>query len=245
MVPYGAQPRALDELGPMVKIAARNWPLLDRLANMPTPLDAERHDLVTTLRGAGPTAPTLCTGWDARTLLAHLIRRERSPLELIARARVPGIAGPAEEAMESYAKSHSFSDLLTTFDSGPPFYSVFGFGPTREALNLLEYVIHHEDVRRAVGQAAPRVLDQERERAVLRRLRAFARFTMRSSPVSVQFRTPDGASFRAGDGGRAVVVTGRPVELALVAFGRQRVAEVDYSGPEEAIAALVEAKLGT
>jgi uncharacterized protein (TIGR03085 family) len=212
---------------------------------MPSLLDAERHDLVTTLREAGPAAPTLCIGWDARTLLAHLIRRERSPLELIARAKVPGIAEHAEEAMVGYAKSHTFSDMLTTFDSGPPFYSVFSFGPTQEALNLLEYVIHHEDVRRAVGQAAPRTLDQERERAVLRRLRAFARFTMRSSPVSVQFRTPDGASFQAGNGAHSVVVTGRPVELALVAFGRQPVAEVDYAGPAEAVAALVEARLGT
>ncbi len=33
-----------------------------------------------------------------------------------------------------------------------------------------------------------------------------------------------------------MTVTGDPVELALVAFGRQRVAQVDYEGTDEDVA---------
>jgi hypothetical protein len=43
--------------------------------------------------------------------------------------------------------------------------------------------------------------------------------------------------------GQSVVVTGDPVELALVAFGRQRVATADYAGDERAVATLADAAI--
>jgi hypothetical protein len=43
--------------------------------------------------------------------------------------------------------------------------------------------------------------------------------------------------------GQSVVVSGDPVELTLVAFGRQRVATVDYSGDETSVAQLVSAAI--
>lgn len=226
-------------------------------------VEAERRELVQTLTSAGPNAPTLCTGWDTRMLLAHLVRRERSVLELGARIRLPLVGGAAEESTRHYAETHDFAEMLATFAGGAPLYSPFAFPPTQEAFNLLEYVIHHEDVRRATAQSpevassqeeavgpreeavGPRELDPGRERAVLRRLRSFAPLTLRSAPVRVEFQTPDGQRLSAGRGSETVTVTGAPVELALVAFGRQRVARVDYSGSEEAVAALTSAKLGT
>jgi uncharacterized protein (TIGR03085 family) len=206
----------------------------------------ERRDFVATLRAVGPDAPTLCTGWDARMLVTHLIRRERSLLEMGARARVPGLAGLAETAMANYASTHDYADLVDTFAAGSPSYSPFTFGPIEEAVNLLEYVVHHEDVRRAVDpDAEPRVLDPARSDAVFRRLRGAAKLTMRSAPVHAQLSTLAGQQVGAGRGPVTVVVTGEPVELALVAFGRQRAARVNYSGPEDAVAALAAAKLGT
>src|SRR5690625_6805449 len=51
----------------------------------------ERQDLVTTLRAAGPDAPTLCAGWRTRHLAAHLLLRLHHPVQLAA-AVLPGSA---------------------------------------------------------------------------------------------------------------------------------------------------------
>ncbi|MCX5046594.1 maleylpyruvate isomerase family mycothiol-dependent enzyme, partial [Aldersonia sp. NBC_00410] len=40
---------------------------------------SERIALVATMTEVGPDAPTLCDGWTARDLAAHLITRERRP----------------------------------------------------------------------------------------------------------------------------------------------------------------------
>ena len=40
----------------------------------------ERAALCNTLRAVGPDAPTLCTGWTARDLAAHLVVREHAPI---------------------------------------------------------------------------------------------------------------------------------------------------------------------
>ena len=215
MVPHNLSQRALEH-GPYGDLMTSN-------------LEAERTDLIATLREAGPDASTLCAGWTTRVLLAHLVRRERSIVELGARVKLPVLTGAADAAMHRYARSHSYDTLLDEFAAGAPFYSPFAFGPTAELVNLLEYVIHHEDVRRAAGKV-PRILPDARERAVFTRLSGFAKVSLRRAPGPVELRTPDGRAIRVGRGEPAVTVTGRPVELALVAFGRGRVAEVDYGG---------------
>ena len=40
---------------------------------------AEREALADALASAGPDAPTLCEGWTAHDLAAHLIAREHRP----------------------------------------------------------------------------------------------------------------------------------------------------------------------
>ncbi|HEY8296221.1 MAG TPA: maleylpyruvate isomerase N-terminal domain-containing protein [Micrococcaceae bacterium] len=49
-------------------------------------MEAERQALVTTFRETDPGAPTLCAGWNARRLLAHLVQREHSPWQRAADA---------------------------------------------------------------------------------------------------------------------------------------------------------------
>jgi uncharacterized protein (TIGR03085 family) len=207
-------------------------------------VEDERAALTATLRELGPEAPTLCAGWDTRTLLAHLIRRERSILELGARLKLPIVTAKAEAAMDRYAERHSFEDMLATFSAGSPPYSIFNVPPLREPINLLEYVIHHEDCRRAAS-LEPRELTADFTQHVLKRLRPFAKLTMRKTPVGVSLESPGEPPIRIGkSAGELVTVKGEPVELALVATGRQAAAVVDYSGDPAAVAALTGAKFG-
>jgi uncharacterized protein (TIGR03085 family) len=129
----------------------------------------ERQALAELLREVGPDAPTLCTGWDTRLLLAHLVRRERSLLEVGARARLPIAGLAADRAMRMYAAETSYDDMLDQLSDGAPPWSFFALPPAREAFNLLEYAIHLEDVRRVDPSVAPRPLSEARQRAIFKR----------------------------------------------------------------------------
>jgi uncharacterized protein (TIGR03085 family) len=204
----------------------------------------ERQALADLLREVGPDAPTLCTGWDTRVLLAHLVRRERSLLEIGARARLPIATAAADKAMRAYADSTSYEEMLATLQDGAPPWSFFALPPAREAFNLLEYAIHSEDVRRVDPTAEPRQLSNARQHAIFNRLTGMARFAMRGTPVAVELRWSDSDVIKVGRGSRPVKVSGEPMELALVAYGRQPVAKVHYSGDAAAIARLTGARLG-
>ena len=55
---------------------------------------------------------------------------------------------------------------------------------------------------------------------------------------------PGYGSAEVGNGSDLVTLTGDPGELALFLSGRQRVAEVELTGPEELTARLRKARLG-
>jgi uncharacterized protein (TIGR03085 family) len=204
----------------------------------------ERQALAELLREVGPDAPTLCTGWDTRLLLAHLVRRERSLLEVGARARLPIVGLAADKAMRAYAASTDYEDMLALLADGAPPWSFFALPPARDAFNLLEYAIHLEDVRRVDPEVGPRSLPEARQRAIFKRLQAMARLAMRTTPVPVELRWTEGRTIPVGRGKNLVTVTGEPMELALVAYGRQPVARVSYAGDEASIAKLTGAHLG-
>ncbi len=195
----------------------------------------ERVELAETLRSTEPTAPTLCGEWSAAQLAAHLVLRERSLTEVLGRVPSERAHAVAQRALDAYIARTSYREMVAAFADGPPPWSPFAFPPAREAVNLLEYVIHHEDVRRAADGWVPRVLPAQRQAAVWSRLRLGARLTLRSVPVPVRLVSPDHGEVSVGRGAAAVTVTGAPEELALVAFGRQQVARVDYEGSAEAV----------
>ena len=195
----------------------------------------ERVELAETFRSTEPTAPTLCGEWSAAQLAAHLVLRERSATELLGRVPSPRAHKIAQRALDTYVAQNPYRDIVTAFADGPPFWSPLGLPPAREAVNLLEYFIHHEDVRRAADGWVPRVLPVQRQDAVWARLRWGARLTLRAMPVPVRLVWPDHGEVSVGRGDAAVTVTGPPEELALVAFGRQQVARVEYDGPDEAV----------
>jgi uncharacterized protein (TIGR03085 family) len=141
-------------------------------------------------------------------------------------------------------------------DTGPSWRDVVGpvpvawvwsLPPVREQANLLEYLVHHEDVRRAQPGWTPRALPHDLETAVWRRLPWSVRLTMRNVRLGVALRAPGYGEVRTGPARRrgvAVTVSGAPVELTLFAFGRHDVADVDYDGKPEDVEALRSARMG-
>jgi uncharacterized protein (TIGR03085 family) len=201
----------------------------------------ERHALADTLLAAGPDAPTLCEGWATRDLAAHLVLREQ---RLIA---APGIlikplAGvtkriQAELAAGDYAK-------LVEQVRNPAWWVLSRIDTVEEAMNLGEFLIHHEDVRRAATSWEPRSLEQGYEEALFRRARGTARLAARRFPASIVATSPGYGEFTAGKGGERVAVQGAPAELMLFFAGRQRATQVDVSGPDELVTRVQKARFG-
>lgn len=195
----------------------------------------ERVEFAETLRNTDPAAPTLCGEWSAAQLAAHLVLRERSAVEALGRVPSQRAHAVAQRALDAFVARTPYRDIVAAFADGPPIWSPFALPPVREAVNLLEYLIHHEDVRRAAAGWVPRVLPNQRQDAVWSRLRWGARLTLRAMPVPVRLVWPDHAEVTVGGSEPTVTVTGEPQELALVAFGRQQVARVEYDGPDDAV----------
>jgi uncharacterized protein (TIGR03085 family) len=207
----------------------------------------ERHDLSQTLRAAGPEAPTLCGDWRTQELAAHLMLRERSVVEGLGRLPSRRMQQLAEDGIARTVKRRPYDSIVDAFERGPVFSPVFSIPQLREAFNLLEYVIHHEDVRRTGDSFQPRAdIPAQRVEAIWQRLQRSASFTMRSVPVGVRLVWPGHGEVltrRAKGAGPVVTVTGDPVELALVTFGRQRVAQVSYDGDPAAVALVRDGKI--
>jgi uncharacterized protein (TIGR03085 family) len=210
---------------------------------MPNHALDERTDLTAALLAAGPEAPTLCGEWTTNQLAAHLVLRERSLTEVGGRLPVARLQALAQRHIDAYVASHDYGQIVAAVEQGPPIYSPFAWPSERETVNLLEYVIHDEDVRRAAPEWAPRRIAVDRQQAIWSKLRMGARLTLRSVPVPVRLDWPSHGSVSVGRGPSPVTITGDPVELALVAFGRQRVAKVDYDGDAADVLKVREAKI--
>jgi uncharacterized protein (TIGR03085 family) len=186
---------------------------------------------VQTLRTTNPQAPTLCVGWDVRHLLAHLVQREHSPAasigDLVVR-REPGREKFLGRLADRARTSDGFAALTDRFLAGPPRWSPMSWAG--ESINLVEYVVHHEDIRRGGGPVEPRALAPEQSRALWARLGLFARLAFRTSPVGVALALPGGTTSAANKGEPRVTVTGEPVELALYVTGRRDAAQIEVTG---------------
>jgi uncharacterized protein (TIGR03085 family) len=201
----------------------------------------ERAALADTLEAVGPDAPTLCTGWAARDLVAHLLLRERDPVAA-AGILISPLAGYAERRQKAIAR-RDFADLLAQLRH-PPLWSPTSNPLTDEALNLQEMYIHHEDVRRAQPDWRPRAIDPGLSEALWSVIKRTARLSLRRFPAAVVVEAPGHDRVAAGAGGPEVRVSGKPEELAMFLSGRQAVADVTLSGPDELMERLRTAKLG-
>ncbi|MGW4096351.1 TIGR03085 family metal-binding protein [Mycobacterium sp. NPDC004974] len=200
----------------------------------------ERAALVESMRAAGPDAPTLCEGWTARDLAAHLVVRERR-LDAAPGILVPQLAGYTERVQQKVTESTEWGDLVDQIAAGPPLYSPFKL--LDPLVNVAEMFIHNEDVRRAQPNWEPRHLDSATVSALSRGIAAMARMSMGRSPARVALTTPAGKTLATVGAGPAVTVTGEPGELLLFAAGREP-ARVTFAGDDDAVAALRAARRG-
>ncbi len=191
--------------------------------------------------GAGAEAPTLCEGWNAHDLAAHLVVRERRP-DAAAGSVLPFLSGYAERVRKEYA-ARPFADLVELIRTGPPPTSLFALPKVDELANLAEHFVHCEDVRRGREGWVARRLDQELENALWRMLSRTARLALRRSPVPTRLVRPDGAEIATGGSGIPVRLSGETGELVLYLFGRTSACHVEVTGPQEAVAAFRETRL--
>lgn len=208
---------------------------------MAIPHDArERAELCARLSALGPDAPTLCGAWTTADLAAHLVARERNP------ASGPGIVfgGPFERITDwamDRERRRGYDAVVERVRTGPPFIP-WGLPVIRSFLNLNEYFVHHEDVRRANGEG-PRTDRPELDDALRPVAARMAGIQLWRAKIDVELVDHTGRSI-ARRGQAPARVVGRPGELLLWLNGRAAVADLAFEGSEDEVSRLWDADLG-
>ena len=213
---------------------------------------AERAALCDLFDALGPDAPTLCDGWNAHQLAAHLWIRETDPVGVS--GLVKPLAGLYERRLAEVTQRWEFTELVERIRNGPARFSVFALPGVDEGANTTEFFVHHEDVRRAGDTpAGPRPLEADVEEWLWRRMKLLGRAWFRRVGVGVVLERSGSArrggvdaepeTIRAVSGSTIVTVVGRPSEIMLYAHGRTGVADVELVGEPEAVEILRSADL--
>jgi uncharacterized protein (TIGR03085 family) len=203
----------------------------------------ERQELAELMLETGPDAPTLCGDWTTKDLAAHLVIREGRP-DAAAGLVIPPLAGWTDR-VQSAAASMSYPELVRKVRTGPPTLSFFSI-PGMDGLgNLIEYVVHHEDVRRAREDWTEREVPRDLADELWGRLRRMARLVYRRVPVGITLVRTDGRGGEvvARSGEQMVTIEGSAMELLMRSYGRRAV-HVTVSGDPDAIEAFERADLG-
>jgi uncharacterized protein (TIGR03085 family) len=182
----------------------------------------------------GPSAPTLCEGWDTHHLAAHLKGREGNPV----RQAMSAIPTLGDRSVDTLVAQHSFTSLVDALRNGPPRWSLFAIPRLEPLLNIAEFFVHHEDVRRAVAVWEPRQLPTWAQDQLWSRAVGFGKLTWRRKPTGLVLeRTDTGERVRASTGEGDVLVRGLPGEMCLYISGRPAVAMVEVTQDNVADAA--------
>jgi uncharacterized protein (TIGR03085 family) len=194
----------------------------------------ERAELADLLDRLGPDAPTCCEGWTTAHLAAHLVVRDSRPdslpgygLELL------GVQGPvpawSHHLEDRLRTSTSYAELVRRFRAGAPAWSPMSWPGPLQRLTVSEFLIHHEDVRRAQPGWAPRALPVQTQDDAWRAALASARLAARAKGRTLVLRRSDatGVERRVGSGERTTTLVGEPLEILLWLSGRRTVARVD------------------
>ncbi|MFN8195021.1 MAG: TIGR03085 family metal-binding protein [Nocardioidaceae bacterium] len=201
----------------------------------------EREALCDLALELGPDAPTLCGDWTVKDLVTHLLVRERSLLG------APGIVFPPLARLTELSMAR-----LARQDLPALVRQLRGRGLTPMALpavdrlfNTMEYVVHHEDLRRARASWDPRSLSERDLATIWGALKVTGKGLVRPAGVPVVLRRrDDGATAVLKAGEEPVTLTGDVVELTMFLYGRAQHRDVDLAGPQDAVTRLRHANLG-
>ncbi len=215
------------------------------MAGATTYAQAERAALCDLFVAVGPDAPTLCEGWTTKDLAVHLIIRE-GRIDAAPGILIKPLASHTEKVTREYT-GREWPELISIIRSGPPKLSLFAI-PGMDGLgNFFEYVVHHEDVRRAPPGWQPRTLPSEESDLLWERLCKARKMLFRSVKGGVILVRTDeshsGTQAMIGGGDDPVTLTGSALDLTLLAYGRHAV-NVEIGGSDAAKAAFSAAKLG-
>lgn len=200
----------------------------------------ERRLLADLLLAEGPNAPTLCAGWTTRDLAAHIVVRDRRP-DASAGIVLPALAAHGERVRLARA-ALPYPELVEQLRK-PPVWSPISNPLTEGLVNTMEFFIHHEDVRRAGPQWAPRTLEAGEQVALWRTGRFLSRAALRRLKTSATVHATGFEPVRVGPDPR-VEISGEPGELALFFFGRQSASRVRIEGDPETAQRLRTARMG-
>lgn len=193
----------------------------------------ERRALSDLFDELGPDVPTLCTGWQAKDLAAHLVLRDRRP-DAAAGIQAKALAGHTERVQQAIA-ARPWPELVQQVRTGPPAWSPFRIPGLSELVNGGEYFVHHEDLRRAQRDWEPREPNPERDAALWKLVRTLGRLSYRRSPVGIVLQRNGGEQAVVKKGPKPVTIVGEPGELVLHAFGRSAV-RLSFNGDAESVA---------
>ena len=190
-------------------------------------------DLFTEL---GPDAPTLCAGWTTTDLAAHLVARERRP------DSGPGLVWPPLAAHTDKVRRHirdhtPWETLIASVRNGPPLLLRPFDGP----MNMIEFFVHTEDVRRAQAGWTPRSIPTELSDALWARVGPGG---MTKKVGATIVLVSEGRETKAGGSGPRVEIHGDPGEQTMFASGRQTASLVTLEGEPELVEQLKSASLG-
>lgn len=202
----------------------------------PNPAQEERSTICDLFLEYGPDAPTLCAGWRAADLAAHLVVRERRP------DSGPGLVWPrlapyTERVRRTERDRVPYEQLVETVRRGPPWL----LRPFDETMNTVEFFIHVEDLRRGREGWEPRPLSPELADALWARVGPGG--MAKKVPATIVISSPGREAKQAGSGPR-LTLAGEPGELTMFGAGRQAAARVEVEGDEALAARLRTAKLG-
>jgi uncharacterized protein (TIGR03083 family) len=176
----------------------------------------ERRELLEFLRTLNPDqweAPSLCDGWRVRDVVAHLLWDDIS----IPRYFLVGARYRRPDRVNQFyvdeARSRSTSELLDILAS-----TVNGGWISRvtPAGVLADLVVHHQDIRRPLGE--PRTIDEARLRHALDKPNRFAHPRMfmsglRFTATDLDWSTGAGPEVRGCGEALALAIVGRAVVL--------------------------------
>jgi uncharacterized protein (TIGR03085 family) len=205
----------------------------------------ERAELCDLFLEVGPDAPTLSGAWSTADLAAHLVVRERHP------TGAPGILlggrfeGRTEKLMARELDRHGYEGVVERVRTGPGF-GPMAIRPVGRLANTIEFVVHHEDVRRPAG-LGPRPDDEPLQQAVWGLLRRSAKLLVAPGHLGdtgLDLVWPGADPVRASGKGGGAVLTGDPVEILLFLYGRTADAHAVLSGDPVAIEKVQQASFG-